>query len=164
MSQPYAAAPAVKVNVERRTGITVFQVTKSRMEWTAQNRIRVLDFTPSGEQVAFDAAANEITKARLWPGFGPTNGGELSFTTAAGKVKVDPGTMILSPEPGETAEQYDQRLSTTPIPPPRWWIEQLRAYGVDAKAYSFMKVFGLTFLITVAVLVVIIVIAALAFS
>ncbi|HLR27089.1 MAG TPA: hypothetical protein VK086_00240 [Ruania sp.] len=163
MSQPYAAAPAVKVNVERRTGITVFQVTKARMEWTAQNRIRVLDFTPSGEQVAFDAAANEIIKARLWPGFGPTNGGELSFATAAGKVKVDPRSMILSPEPGETAEQYDQRLSTTPIPPPRWWIEQLKAYGVDAKAYSFMKIFGLTFLITIAVLVVIM-IAALVFS
>src|SRR5699024_12206325 len=113
----------------------------------------------SSDLVAFDAAANEITKARLWPGFGPTNGGELSFATAAGKVKVDPRSMILSPEPGETAEQYDQRLSTTPIPLPQWWIEQLKAYGVDAKAYSFMKIFGLTFLITIAVLVVIMIVA-----
>src|SRR5699024_4978561 len=117
MSQPHAVTPAVKVNVDRRTGITVFQVTKARMEWTAQHHVRILDFTPQGEQVTFDAAAGDITKARLWPGFGPTNGGELNFATARGKVKVDPSTMILSPEPGETAQQYDQRLTTTPIPP-----------------------------------------------
>lgn len=160
MSQPNAAAPTVKVNVDRRTGVTVFQVTKARMEWTAQNRIRVIDFTSSGEQVAWEAAAGDITKARLWPGFGPTNGGDLSFATANGKVRVDPSTMLLSPEPGETAEQYDWRLRSTPIPPPQWWIEQLKAYGVDAKAWSFGKVFGLTFLITIAVIVLIALVAA----
>lgn len=155
MSQPQASAPAVKVNVDRRTGITVFQVTKARMEWTAENHIRIVDLTASGEQVVCDAAPGAITKARLWPGFGPTNGGELNFVTGAGKVKVDPRSMILSPEPGETAEQFDYRLRSTPIPPPRWWIDQLKAYGVDAKAWSGAKIFGLTFLITIVVIVLI---------
>lgn len=161
MSVPNTAPQELKVNVDRRTGITVFQVTKARMEWTAQNHVRVVDFTPNGEQVVCDVAPNEITKARLWPGFGPTNGGSLDFHTLSAKIRIDPSTMILSPEPGESAEQFDQRLRSTPIPPPQWWIDQLKAYGVDAKGYSLLTFLGIGFGGGLALVIVILVLALL---
>ena len=50
--------------------------------------------------------------------------------------------------PGETTGQYQQRAAGTWIPSGQWWVDELRARGVDARSHSFMKVFVLTVLIT----------------
>ncbi len=155
MTVPSTGPQTVKLNLERSTGVTVFQTTPARIEWTAQDRIRVIDLdptgNPAGDQVVFDAAPGEITKARYWPG----NPGRLYLRVGETKVAVNPDRAIPSPEPWESLEQYNQRMATASVPAPLWWIERLKSYGVDAKGWTYGRIVGLTVLGVLALVVVI---------
>src|SRR5690625_7098930 len=91
---PGTGPQAIKLNLQRSTGITVFQTTPARIEWTAQDRIRVLDLdptgNPAGDQAVFDAAASEITRARYWPG----NPCRLTLCAGQTKVAVNPDAAL----------------------------------------------------------------------
>ncbi|WP_277051293.1 hypothetical protein, partial [Ruania albidiflava] len=152
---PSTGPQTVKLNVERSTGITLFQTKPARIEWTAQDRIRVLDLdptgNPAGDQVVFDAAASEITKARYAPG----NPGRLTLWAGQTKVALFPDAALPSPEPWESVEQYNERIATAAVPAPLWWTERLKYYGVDAKGWTHGKIFGITLAITLAAFVLI---------
>lgn len=160
MTVPNTGPQAVKLNLDRSTGATVFQTTPARLEWTAQDRIRVIDLHPTGdpaaEQIVIDVSPQEITKARFWPG----NPSWLTFWAGSTRVRVIPESAMPSPEPWESEAQYAERLSTSAVPGWQWWIERLKAYGVNAKGWSYGRVFGITALATVGVLVAIFLIYA----
>ncbi|HLS64693.1 MAG TPA: hypothetical protein VK060_15025 [Ruania sp.] len=164
MSMPGTGPQAIKLNLQRSTGITVFQTTPARIEWTAQDRIRVLDLdptgNPAGDQVVFDAAASEITRARYWPG----NPGRLTLCAGQTKVAVNPDAALPSPEPWESVEQYNERMATAAVPAPLWWIERLKSYGVDAKGWTYGRVFGVTLVATLAVIALVALVGLLVWS
>lgn len=145
MTMPHTGPQAVKVNLDRSTGATVFQTTPARLEWTAQDRIRVIDVhlsgDPAAERVVFDAAPQELTKARYWPG----NPSWLTFWSGKTRVRVIPETAMPSPEPWESEAQYNERLAMTAVPTWRWWIERLKGYGVNSKGWTYGRVVGMTF-------------------
>lgn len=153
MTMPNTGPQAVKINLDRSTGATVFQTTPARLEWTAQDRIRVIDLHPSGdpaaERVFFDAAAQEITKARYMQG----TPSMLTLWAGNARVRVLSQSVRPSPEPWESEAQYNERLSTTVLPGWMWWIERLKSYGVDAKGLTYGRVFVLTLLGLVALAV-----------
>lgn len=155
MTMPPTGPQAVKLNLERSTGVTVFQSTPARIEWTAQDRIRVIDLhptgDPAGERVVFDAAVHEITKARYWPG----TPGWLIFHSGHAKVRLLPDGAMPSPEPWESEAQYAERLAGTAVPGGLWWTERLKSYGVDAKGWTYGRIFGITALATVGLIAVI---------
>lgn len=161
MTVPHTGPQAVKVDLDRSTGVTVFQTVRARLEWTAQDRIRVVDLdptgNPAGEQVLLDIAPQEITKARYMPG-APS---QLALTTGTGKIKVFPDAAVPSPEPWESLAQYNQRMATASVPPGSWWVDRLKSYGVDAKLWSYGKIVGYSFLGVIALLVVIAVLVGL---
>lgn len=144
MQPPDTGSPAITLDLCRYNGLTTADKNQARLEWTPQGRIRVIDQLPGGENVVFDTPAGEVDKVRLRPGPPPL----LTLQAAGQSVRLEYFRPMPTALPGETTGQYQQRAAGTWIPSGQWWVDELRARGVDARSHSFMKVFVLTVLIT----------------
>ncbi|UFU03190.1 hypothetical protein LQF12_00830 [Ruania suaedae] len=161
MSMP-GPARTVSLNLDRSTGATVFQTTPARLVWTADDQIQVIDRSPLGDKdLVLSVRPQEITKATYMPNIGAAQS-YLTLKTATSKVRLDLGAAHPTPLAHESVEQYNQRVAAEGIPPHIWWTDRLATYGVPTKVWSFWKIFGITFAVTIGVIVIATVIAGLA--
>ncbi|MBZ2196836.1 hypothetical protein [Occultella gossypii] len=141
MNQPAPLQTDLRLNVTIFTGATVFQTKKVRLEWTRQDRIRIIDLESPQEQVLADFAPQEVAKASYVGGTYGSQQSTLNLKTVSGqKFRIMIGDAVISPQPWESVEQYNARIAAEGMPTPRWWTDRLATFGVNAKHLGAGKV------------------------
>ncbi|WP_156738768.1 hypothetical protein [Occultella aeris] len=155
-------AADLRLNTTMLTGATVFQTRKVRLEWTRQDRLRIIDLESPQEQVMADFAPQEVAKASYVGGVYGSQQSTLTLRTVSGqKFRIMIEDAVISPQPWESVEQYNARVMQQGIPGPQWWTDRLAAFGVNAKHTGAGKVWlwavgGAVALVIVIVVVVLI--------
>ncbi len=164
MNQPAPMAADLRLNTTMLTGATVFQTRKVRLEWTRQDRIRIIDLESPQEQVLADFAPQEVAKASYVGGvYGSQHQSSLHLRTVSGqKFRVMIDESVVSPQPWESIEQYNARVAREGMPPAQWWTDRFAAFGattshIGAKRLWLWGLGGAAALIVVIVVVVLLV-------
>ncbi|TDE94752.1 hypothetical protein EXU48_08105 [Occultella glacieicola] len=163
MNQPAPMATDLRLNTTMLTGATVFQTRKVRLEWTRQDRIRIIDLESPQEQVLADFAPQEVAKASYVGGVYGSQQSTLTLRTVSGhKFRLMIDDAVVSPQPWESVEQYNARVARDGMPSATWWTERLASFGANAKHIGAGKIWLWGVGGGVALVAVIVVIAAIA--
>lgn len=122
------------------------------LRWSADD---VVTLRRNRETELFSIPARDFTRATLWMGHLRLHHGRRTFW-------LNVGGSSLYWQDDDTESSYTHREKTQGVPDPLWWADQLKAAGVPVKVRGPSWTLGLVGALSLAIIVVVGVIAAIA--